>query len=193
MQDILFFSNNSKKIEEIYNFFKKSSVKLTSLNDYNKIKSPEETGTSFEENAKIKSLYGYKHFNKICFADDSGICIKALDNNPGIKSKEFLYSKNKPLKVLEKIISITKNKNTYEAFFQTTICLTINKNTHMYFTGKIEGEISNKIKGSNGFGYDPIFIPNGHKLTFGEMPLNKKNIYSHRGIAIQKLKKYLFD
>ena len=125
MKEILFFSNNKNKIIEISNFFKNSSIKILSLNDFEKIYSPKENGSTFEENAKIKSLYGYKNFKIICFADDSGICINALKGKPGINSKNFLHSTKNERDILKKIISIAKLKNNYDAEFHSKICLTI--------------------------------------------------------------------
>ena len=193
MKEIIFFSNNKNKIKEISNLFIKFNYKLLSLNDFKNTESPIENGKTFKDNAKIKSIYGYKKFNKLCFADDSGICIDALNGAPGVNSKQYLESeKNKNL-VLNKIISLTKNKNNYNAFFETSICLTVNINKQIFFSGKVYGKISLKIRGSHGFGYDPIFIPNGMNLTFSEMSLYQKNLLSHRAIAINKLSKYLIN
>tara|TARA_Y100001970_G_scaffold60628_1_gene77122 strand:+ start:715 stop:1302 length:588 start_codon:yes stop_codon:yes gene_type:complete len=193
VKEIFFFSNNQNKIQEISNLFIKFNYKLLSLNNFKDIASPLENGKTFKENAKIKSIYGYKKFNKLCFADDSGICIDALNGAPGVNSKQYLESeKNKNL-VLNKIISLTKNKNNYNAFFETSICLTVNINKQIFFSGKVYGKISLKIRGNHGFGYDPIFIPNGMNLTFSEMSLYQKNLLSHRAIAINKLSKYLIN
>ena len=191
MDEVLFFSNNKNKIIEVSVFFENQSIKLLSLNDYESIKSPSETGLTFKENAKIKSLYGYKHFKKICFADDSGICISALKGKPGINSKKLLASKKNPKDVLKEIVNNVVKTNDYKAHFQTSICLTISQTEHIFFEGTVRGKISKKIKGSMGFGYDPIFIPDGEKNTFAEMDINEKNLKSHRAIAIQKLKKYI--
>ena len=191
MKEIIFFSNNKNKFQEISNLFIKLNYKLLSLNDYKNTVSPVESGKTFKDNAKIKSIYGFKKFNKICFADDSGICIDALNGAPGINSKEFLKSENQKNTVLNRIISLAKNKEKHKAFFETSICLTLNINKHLFFTGRVYGKISLKIKGKNGFGYDPIFVPNGMGLTFSEMSLRQKNLLSHRAIAIKKLSKYL--
>ena len=187
MKEIIFFSNNKNKFQEISNLFIKLNYKLLSLNDYKNTVSPIESGKTFKDNAKIKSIYGFKKF----FADDSGICIDALNGGPGINSKTYLESDNKTNSVLNKIIDVVKNKNKHNAFFETSICLTLNINKQLFFTGKVYGKISLKIKGRNGFGYDPFFIPNGMGLTFGEMSLRQKNLLSHRAIAIKKLSKYL--
>ncbi len=193
MNEILFFSNNKNKIIEVTNLFNNSPIRVLSLNDFDKINSPNETGNSFRKNSKIKSLYGYKKIGKICFADDSGICINALNGKPGINSKKFLLSKKNPIDVLKEIISITKKTKEFNAEFQTHICLTINTSKHFFFRGTIKGKISKKIKGVLGFGYDPIFIPAGKKITLAEMTLEEKNFISHRAIAINKLKRYVLN
>ena len=91
MKEIIFFSNNKNKIIEISNFFVEKPLKILNLNNFKKIQSPNETGKTFEENAKIKSLYGYNIFKKICFADDSGISIEAMEGKPSVNSKKFLH------------------------------------------------------------------------------------------------------
>ena len=191
MKEIIFFSNNKNKIKEISNLFIKFNYKLLSLNDFKNTESPIENGKTFKDNAKIKSIYGYKKFNKLCFADDSGICIDALNGAPGINSKKYLESEKNKNTTLNKIISMAKNKDRYKAFFETSICLTLNINKQIFFTGRVHGKISLKIRGNHGFGYDPIFIPNGMNLTFSEMTIYQKNLLSHRAIAIKKLSKYL--
>ena len=191
VKKIIFFSNNKNKIKEISNLFIKLNYKLLSLNDFKNTESPIENGKTFKDNAKIKSIYGYKKFNQLCFADDSGICIDALNGAPGINSKQYLESEKNKNTILNKIISLAKNKDRYKAFFETSICLTLNINKQIFFTGRVYGKISLKIRGNHGFGYDPIFIPNGMNLTFSEMTIYQKNLLSHRAIAIKKLSKYL--
>ena len=191
MKDILFFSHNQKKIIEVKQIFKHNRIKVCDLNSFEKIKEPKETGDTFATNAKIKSKYGQKLFDIPCFADDSGFCVEALKNNPGVKSKRFLekFSNNK--KAFDYIISNVIKKKNNKAFFVTAICLTLKDNHHIVFLGKINGTISLEPKGTNGFGYDPIFVPENHTKTFAEMSLEEKNIISHRKIAITKLKSFL--
>ena len=191
MRELLFFSKNKNKIFEIQNLLYDIETKLLDLSDFPKIQSPLEIGKTFEENAKIKAMYGYKIFNKPCFADDSGICIEAMQNDPGIRSKEFLEINGSLSDAFKKIIYKIKKSNNDNAFFKTSICLVLNEKKILYFNGQIEGKISRTIKGVGGFGYDPIFIPEKEKETFAEMSTNKKNSLSHRYIAIQKLKEYL--
>ena len=191
MKTILFYSSNFKKIVEIKNIFTNNNLKIKSLNNFVKVKEPEEIGLSFAENAKIKSLYGFKNFNLPCFADDSGICIEALGWKPNIFSKRFINSFSSEKECLKKIIQKVKESKKDNAFFQTSICYTNREKYHIVFEGKVYGKISNKILGSNGFGYDPIFIPNGYKKTFAEMSIREKNQLSHRSIAINKLVNFL--
>jgi XTP/dITP diphosphohydrolase len=192
LKDILFFSHNQKKIVEVKQIFKDSKIKVYDLNSFEKIKEPKETGDTFASNAKIKSKYGQQLFDMPCFADDSGFCVEALKNNPGVKSKRFLekFSNNK--KAFEYIISNVVKKRNNKAFFVTAISLTLKENHHITFLGKISGTVSLEPKGTNGFGYDPIFIPENNIKTFAEMNLEEKNVISHRKIAITKLKSFLF-
>ena len=192
MKDILFFSHNQKKIIEIKQIFKNSKIKIYDLNSFKKIREPKETGATFSSNAKIKSKYGQQLFDMPCFADDSGFCVEALKNKPGVKSKRFLekFSNNK--KAFEYIISNVVKKRNNKAFFVTAISLTLKENHHITFLGKISGTVSLEPKGTNGFGYDPIFIPENNIKTFAEMNLEEKNVISHRKIAITKLKSFLF-
>ena len=193
MKSLLFFSHNQKKIAEVKQIFNNSFLKINSLKELKKIKEPRENGKTFAENAKIKSLFGFKIFNIPCFADDSGICVNALRNKPGIYSKRFLRSFKTKNEAFKYIISATIKKNDNRAFFNTTICLSLNINQHILFVGKISGTISDKPKGSNGFGYDPIFIPSGFSKTFAEMSNQKKNLLSHRMIAIKKMESFLIN
>ena len=193
MKNLLFFSHNYKKILEVEKIFANKDIKISSLRSFEKIKEPNENGLSFAENAKIKSLFGLKYFNIPCFADDSGVCIEALKNKPGIKSKRFLdkfKTKNSAFKYI--ISNVIKTKND-KAFFKTAICLSLKNNHHIVFEGKINGKISLKPKGSNGFGYDPIFIPEGCEKTFAEMSMKEKNTISHRRIALMKMESFLLN
>ena len=193
MKNLLFFSHNLKKILEVESIFHYKDVKINSLKSFEKIKEPNENGLSFAENAKIKSSFGLKSFGIPCFADDSGICIEAIKNKPGIKSKRFLEKFTTDKHAFKNIIShVIKAKND-RAFFKTSICLSLKNNHHIVFEGKINGRISIIPKGLNGFGYDPIFIPEGYKKTFAEMSVREKNTISHRKIALQKMESFLFN
>ena len=191
MKDILFFSHNQKKIVEVKQIFKDSKIKVYDLNAFEKIKDPKETGVTFASNAKIKSKCGQELFKLPCFADDSGICIESLNWKPGVLSKRFLNNfKNKEL-CFKSIFKSIKNSGKQNAYFKTSISLTINKNQNIIFNGKIYGKISEKIKGDFGIGYDPIFIPKNYNKTLAELSTKDKNEISHRSIAVNKLINFL--
>ena len=193
LKKLLFFSNNKNKIVEINHLFKNYKLKIISPNDFNFFNDPKEIGNSFAENAKIKSLYGYKNFQIACFAEDSGICIEALNWKPGIYSKRFLNKYKNKVECFEDIINNVKATGKSKAYFQTSVCLTLKQNYHIVFEGKVYGTISFKIKGKSGFGYDPIFIANNELETFSQMSQIRKNKISHRSIAINKLINFLFN
>ena len=159
MRQLLFFSNNKNKIIEIKKIFNKFNLELLSLNDLNINEEPEESGQTFEENAKIKSNYGFNKTGIPCFADDSGICIESLNWKPGVLSKRFLNNFKSNEACFESIIKSTKKNSKQNAYFKTSISLTVKDNQNLIFNGKIEGKISEKAKGRFGFGYDPVFIP----------------------------------
>ena len=191
MKKVIFFSHNINKINEIIELFKDSNINVLSLANFSNIKIPEESGSSFKENSKIKSEYGFKILKLPCFADDSGICISALKNFPGIKSKRFLIESGGWDKAFDKIINKTKKLSDSRAYFQTSISLTINQNKTISFNGIVKGNITSNPRGEGGFDYDPIFIPKGYNKTFAEMSSEEKNKISHRAIATKKLKSYL--
>ena len=191
MRQLLFFSNNKNKIIEIKKIFKKFNLELLSLNDLNISNEPEETGKTFEENAKIKSDYGFNKTSIPCFADDSGICIESLNWKPGVLSKRFLNNFKSNEACFESIIKSTKKNSKQNAFFKTSISLTVKDNHNLIFNGKIEGKISKQIKGDFGFGYDPIFIPKNYNKTLAELSTKDKNEISHRSIAVNKLINFL--
>ena len=187
----MFFSHNQKKITEINQIFHSSKFKIQNLNSFSKVKEPRETGNTFSENAKIKSQFGYKIFNMPCFADDSGFCVEALNNQPGVKSQRFFNKFPSQKKTFQYIISNVIRKNNNNAFFVTAISLTLKKNHHIIFLGRVNGTVSITPKGEGGFGYDPIFIPENQNKTFAEMSSLQKNRISHRKIAVTKLKSFL--
>ena len=191
MKNLLFFSSNQNKIIEIKKIFKIRNKKILSLNDLPKIKMPKETGREFVDNAKIKSLYGFEKFNIPCFADDSGICISALNNKPGIHSKRFFEKFQNKKELFRYIIKKVSNSKDTSAYFITIICFTTKLGHYVIFEGKILGNISKTPRGKNGFGYDPLFIPTRHNKTFAEMSTKEKNTISHRSLAINKFINFL--
>ena len=193
MRKLFFFSNNKNKIIEIKKIFKKFSLELISLNDLNLSEEPEESGKTFEENAKIKSDYGFNKTGIPCFADDSGICLETLNWKPGVFSKRFLNDFKSNEACFKSIIQSSKNNNKRNAYFKTSISLTVKDNQNLIFNGKIEGKISEQAKGKFGFGYDPVFIPKNYNKTLAEFSTKEKNEISHRSIAVTKLINFLIN
>ncbi len=191
MKEILFFSNNKDKVREINKLFKTVEIKVYYPKDFGVSYEPKELGESFAENAKIKSFFGYKKINLPCFADDSGICIEALDWKPGILSKKFINGFKNKNECFNYIINKVEKTGKKRAYFQTSICYTIKDNYHIVFEGRVYGKISDKFIGNMGFGFDPIFIPNGYIKTFAELEVKEKNTLSHRSVAVNKLINFL--
>ena len=191
MRQLLFFSNNRNKIIEIKKIFNNFNLELLSLNDLEISEEPLENGQTFEENAKIKSDYGFNKTSIPCFADDSGICIESLNWKPGVLSKRFLNNFKSNKDCFESIIKSTKKNNKQNAYFKTSISLTVKDNQNLIFNGKIDGKISEKTMGRFGFGYDPIFIPKNYNKTLAELSIREKNKISHRSIAVTKLINFL--
>ena len=193
MENIFFFTGNKNKYNEIKRLLKTNNIKIYSLNSFRNLGEPIESGKSFAENAKIKSDFGFIKTNVPCFADDSGICINALDYKPGIFSKRYLSKFKNSKDCFTKIINEVKKSGNNGAFFKTSISLTIRLGISICFEGIVRGKISNKVCGGNGFGYDPIFIPDGYSKTFAEMGIKTKNLISHRSIAMNKLVNFLIN
>ena len=191
MRRLFFFSNNKNKIIEIKKIFNNFNLELLSLIDLNISEEPEESGRTFEENAKIKSDYGFLKTGISCFADDSGICIESLKWKPGVLSKRFLNNFKSNEACFESIIKSNKRNSKQNAYFKTSISLTVKNDQNVIFNGKINGKISEQAKGGFGFGYDPIFIPKNYHKTLAELSTKEKNEISHRSIAVTKLINFL--
>ncbi len=193
--DLLIGTNNKGKLREIRALLPKY-IKTYSTTDFN-IKSPRENGKTFEENSLIKSKYFSKKTNLYCLADDSGLEIDVLGKAPGIfsarwggKDSDF---KKAIKKVYRKLNIHDKNwkKKKIKARFVCALSISFLNKKIASVIGKVEGVISNKPKGKNGFGYDPIFIPKNEKLTFGQISPKKKYKIDHRYKAFKKIKKFL--
>ncbi len=192
---ILVGTNNKGKLKEIKGLLPKS-IKTFSTSDFN-LKSPAENGQTFKENSIIKSKYFSKKSNLVCIADDSGLEIDCLDKKPGIFSARWAGSKgdfNKAIKrVYRELDKRDKNwrAKKIKARFVCALSICYFDKIISSVIGKIEGYISKDIRGKNGFGYDPIFIPKKRKQTFGEMKFSNKCKIDHRSIAFKKIKKFL--
>ena len=193
--ELLIGTNNKGKFREIKELLPKR-IKIYSPNTY-KIKAPIESGKTFLKNSLIKARYYSKKTGKICIADDSGLEIDILKKAPGIYSARWGGKKNNfnlaIKKVFKKLDKVDKNWKIKIIRARFICALTIYgpKIKTIQSTGKIECKISNCKKGFNGFGYDPIFIPNGKKITFGQMKAYKKYKIDHRAKAFKKIKKFL--
>ena len=188
IEKIIFASKNKHKIEEIKNMFSGSVKNIIPLDDeYEDII---EDGNSFYENAFIKSNHVYKNLNTISLADDSGICIDALDGSPGIFSARYAGEDATQKQKIDKILIEMNNVLDIEkrkAYFVTSAVLIISDNLLIHTEGFVYGSISFEPHGSEGFGYDPIFIPCGYDKTFAELGSDIKNTISHRHIAMSKM------
>ena len=191
---ILIGTNNRGKLREIANLLPKK-VKVFSTKDFN-LKSPNETGKTFKSNALIKAKYFSKKTNLICLSDDSGLEIDVLKKKPGIYSARWGGKKNDFNKAMQRVYKELDKKDKewrtkkISARFICALVIYWPNRKKIYSLGKINGEISKTKKGKNGFGYDPIFIPNGHKRTFAEMSKSYKYKIDHRAKAFKKIKRF---
>ncbi len=186
MKKILIGTHNKGKFREIAHLISKKYRKISPVTL--RIKSPNETGKSFISNSKLKARYFSKYVDYPVISDDSGLCIKALNNKPGIYSARLAKKHGGFLKAMKFILKEMTNEKNRCAYF---VCSLSYKHKRKIFSveGRIKGNISYKILGKKGFGYDPIFIPLKKKITFGQMQKSKKIKMDHRFIAFKKLKK----
>ena len=187
MKKILIGTHNKGKFKEIAYLISKKYKKISP--ERLKIKSPKETGKSFIANSKLKVNYFSKFVDCPVVSDDSGLCIKALDNKPGIYSARLAKKHGGFFKAMKFILKKMEKVKNRTATFVCSLSYKNIKGKIVTVEGRLEGNISYKIIGKKGFGYDPIFIPSGKKTTFGQMPKLKKIKMDHRYIAFQKLKK----
>ena len=188
MNQLVFATNNSHKTEEVKTLLW-PQYQVRNLVDIGFFTDIPETGISFAENATLKSSYVTEHFKLNCFADDSGLEVEALDNEPGIFSARYSGSRGDELNLnflLMKMQGITNRK----ARFKTVISL-MKDGENFLFEGIINGQLRSEPMGTSGFGYDPIFQPDGYTETFAQMTMEKKNEISHRAIAMRKLIEFL--
>ncbi len=188
--ELVFATNNAHKLEEVQQMIG-DRFKLLSLADIGCHEDIPETGATFEDNAQQKTDYLKERFNVDCFADDSGLEVDALQGEPGVYSARYAGTRDMEKNIDLVLEKLGDNPNR-TARFKTVISLNINNEQH-FFEGSIEGKIITERIGTKGFGYDPIFIPNGYDTTFAEMSLEEKNRISHRSVAVQKLCKFLFS
>ena len=187
MKKILIGTHNKGKFKEIAYLLPKKYKKISPFKL--KIKSPKETGKSFKSNARLKVKFFSKFVDCSVISDDSGLCIKSLNNRPGIYSARLAKKQGSFLKAMKFILKNLKNKKNRDATFVCSLSYKSAKGKITTVQGNLKGTISTKIKGKKGFGYDPIFIPKGKSMTFGQMSKTKKMRIDHRYLAYKALLK----
>ena len=186
---LVFASNNKNKIKEIQ-LLLPDSIQILSLEDIGCTEDIPETAATIEGNAILKANYVSQKYGYDCFADDSGLEVDALNGEPGVFSARYAGEPKNDENNIAKLLSNLKEIENKSANFKTVICLNLNGEQHL-FTGIINGKIIEERIGTNGFGYDPIFVADGYQKTFAELTLKEKARISHRGIAVQKLIHFL--
>ena len=192
IKEILIGTHNKGKIKEISYLLNKKIKKITPFQLH--INSPKETGKSFKSNSELKAKYFFKKSKISTISDDSGLCVDCLDGRPGIYSARWAKKHGSFEQGMKKIIALVKNKNknkkikNTKAKFICSLTFYFSPTKKITTIGIVEGNISERILGKNGFGYDPIFIPKGKKLTFSQMNKRKKILMDHRFVAFKKLK-----
>lgn len=188
MKKLIFATNNPNKLNEIRNAV--SDFKIISLNELNINEDIPETGSTLKENALQKVQYIHKKNGLNCFADDTGLEIEALNNQPGVYSARYAGENCNPEDNIQKVLSKLNGIKNRNAKFRTVITLILNNKTY-FFEGEVKGIILEEKTGDKGFGYDPIFRPNGFDVSFAQMSTQQKNEISHRGLAVKKLVEFL--
>ncbi|KAB1159868.1 non-canonical purine NTP diphosphatase [Tenacibaculum aiptasiae] len=186
---LVFATNNLNKLAEVQKMLP-NSIELLSLKDINCFDDIEETATTLEGNAIIKANYITQKFKLNCFADDTGLEVESLDGAPGVYSARYSGIPANAENNMQKLLTELDGENNRLAQFRTSICLNLNGEQFL-FNGICKGEILTQKQGEKGFGYDPIFQPEGYKQSFAQMTSEEKNKISHRGLAIQKLVDFL--
>ncbi len=187
---LIFATHNKNKLTEV-NALIPNYIELLSLNDLGYFDEIPETETTIEGNALLKANTIFTKANTNCFADDSGLLINCLNGEPGVFSARYAGEPKNDEANLQKVLTNLVGKVDRRAQFKTTIALIIN-NKSFLFEGIINGTITEQKYGTSGFGYDPIFMPDGYTKTFAQMSLEEKSIISHRAIAVNKMIEFLF-
>lgn len=189
VRKIVFATNNKHKLEEIRKIAD-NQLQILSLSEINCNEEIDETGATLEENALVKARYVKERYGYDCFADDTGLEVEALEGGPGVYSARYAGEGCHPEDNMQKLLSVLQGVESRNARFRTVIALLINGEEHL-FEGVVSGRIIEEKRGGSGFGYDPIFMPEGYQQTFAELGNDIKNRISHRAIATEKLMEYL--
>ncbi|MDR0894927.1 MAG: non-canonical purine NTP diphosphatase [Prevotellaceae bacterium] len=185
----VFATNNRHKLDEVRTIAGKQ-IEICSLRDIDCLTDIPETGATLEDNALQKAHYVYDQYHCNCFADDTGLEVEALGGAPGVYSARYAGDAHNSEANVQKLLCALKNVENRRARFRTVFALIIGGKEHL-FEGSISGNIIRSRRGMNGFGYDPIFIPDGYDKTFAELGEEVKNKISHRAVAAQKLFRFL--
>lgn len=186
---LLIATNNQHKVSEILQLIPQG-IKLITLSQAGITEDIPETGLTLKENAMIKARYAYNRTKINCFADDTGLEVETLDGAPGVYSARYAGAEQNSEKNIQLLLQNMKDSANRKACFKTVIALIIDGEQY-FFEGITRGQITEKKSGSDGFGYDPVFVPEGQNLTFAQMTLPSKNKISHRGKAIYQLTEFL--
>jgi len=189
MKKLVFATNNLHKLEEIGHMIG-DQFTLVSLNEIGCREDIEETEDTLEGNARLKAQFVHEKFGYDCFADDTGLEVEALQGRPGVYSARYAGEAHNFEANMDKVLDELKGSQDRKARFRTVIALILDRNEFL-FEGIVNGIIIESRRGIAGFGYDPVFVPDGYDQTFAEMPLYKKNKISHRAIAVEKLISFL--
>lgn len=182
---LVFASNNKNKIQEIQALVPKT-IQIVSLEEIGCTEDIPETADTIEGNAILKANYVTEKYGYDCFADDTGLEVVALNGAPGVYSARYAGEQKDANDNMDKLLSELEDKSNRKANFKTVIALNLNGKQNL-FTGIINGKIIEEKIGTNGFGYDPIFIADGYEKTFAELSMEEKSTISHRGIAVKEL------
>lgn len=188
---LVFATNNINKLNELRHLLGEK-VELLSLKDISCNDEIPEDYETLEENATQKAEYIYKKYNVNCFADDTGLEVKSLNNEPGVYSARYAGEDKDAKANMKKVLAKLEGVEDRSARFRTVISLFLD-NKEYQFEGIVDGNILESERGKDGFGYDPIFEPKGYEVSFAEMEMSEKNKISHRGLAVQKLVQFLLD
>jgi XTP/dITP diphosphohydrolase len=189
MKELVFASSNDNKVTEV-EYKMGGTIKLRGLKSIGCEEDIPETGETLEENAIMKARYVWENFGVSCFADDTGLEVESLEGAPGVLSARYAGPQRNTQDNIALLLSNLSDKSNRRARFRTVICLIENGVEHL-FEGTVNGIIIDQGRGAEGFGYDPIFLPDGSDKTFAEMSMEEKNDLSHRGRAIAALKQFL--
>jgi len=188
---LVFASNNKNKIREIQ-LLLPESIQILSLEDINCLEDIPETADTIEGNAILKANYVTEKLGFNCFADDTGLEVETLNGEPGVYSARYAGEQKDANDNMDKLLDNLKAKTNRSAQFKTVIALNLNGKQSL-FTGIIKGKIIEDKIGTNGFGYDPIFVAEGYTKTFAELTIEEKSTISHRGLAVKQLVDFLSE